>query len=602
MVKIAWRKYRNFCVVILLLGIALLLAACDALTEQPEKATLEPTSPSPTKAGGRGAGDTLRILLWDAPSTLNPHLSSARKDDQVGRIVYEPLASFDKEGELIPFLAAVIPSLAKDGKSVTWKLKQGVRWSDGEPFTADDVRFTYEFVTNPGVGSPSAVVYDTVKSVLVIDDYTVKINFKEVNPAWWIPFVGARGVILPEHKFEAFNGPNVTQAPANKVPVGTGPYQVVPPGIEAQESVFLGSRLIQTIKIVFAPNPFFREAHKPYFSRIELRGGSEPGEAARLVLQTDQVDYAWNLVVSPAELSGLSAQAEGQIITYFGTTVEQIEFNWTDPYKETEAGERSSLQFPHPIFTDTVRQALAHAIDRKTILALYGATGQATSHILVSPPQYQSDKSFYEFDLQKAAALLDEAGWKDSDRDGIRDKHGVKLSLLYQAYTHEIVQQTQKIIQKDFESIGVDVELKSSDASVFYGGNIAENPDHNGRFLADMQEADWSSTGPDPGLYLQYWTCEQIPQMSNNWNGLNFRRWCNLEYDALYEQSRAELDPEKRRRIFIEMNDMLTEQVVTIPLVHRAQVSGTSRDLDGFDPTPWDAETWNIKDWRRVSP
>ncbi len=563
---------------------------------------------SATKPAGRGAGDTLRILFWNAPTILNPHLSSARKDSQVGRIVYEPLASFDKEGKLVPFLAAVIPSpdnggLAKDGKSVTWKLKQGVRWSDGEPFTADDVRFTYEFVTNQEVGSPSAIVYDTVKSVLVINDYTARVNFKEVNPAWWIPFVGVYGIILPEHKFAAFNGPNVKQAPANKVPVGTGPYQVVPPGIEPQETVFLGTRLIQTNKIVFEPNPLFREADKPYFSRIELRGGSEPGEAARLVLQTDQVDYAWNLIIPPAELSRLSVQAEGQIIAHFGSTVEQIEFNWTDPRKETEDRERSSLQFPHPFLTDLkVRQALAHAIDRKTIIALYGVTGQATSHILVSPPQYRSDKSFYEFDLQKAAALLDEAGWKDRDGDGIRDKDGVKLSLLYQTYTNEIVQETQKIIQKDFQSIGVDVELKFSDASVFYGGNIAEDPDHNGRFQADMQETDWTGISPDPGLFLQYWTCDQIPQMTNNWKGFNFRRWCNLAYDALYEQSRAELDPEKRHRIVIKMNDMLSEQVVTIPLVHRSQISGISRDLAGLDSTPWEAETWNIKDWRRISP
>ncbi len=117
-----------------------------------------------------------------------------------------------------------------------------------------------------------------------------------------------------------------------------------------------------------------------------------------------------------------------------------------------------------------------------------------------------------------------------------------------------------------------------------------------------MQETDWTGISPDPGLFLQYWTCDQIPQMTNNWKGFNFRRWCNLAYDALYEQSRAELDPEKRHRIVIKMNDMLSEQVVTIPLVHRSQISGISRDLAGLDSTPWEAETWNIKDWRRISP
>jgi peptide/nickel transport system substrate-binding protein len=220
---------------------------------------------------------------------------------------------------------------------------------------------------------------------------------------------------------------------------------------------------------------------------------------------------------------------------------------------------------------------------------------------LVTPPQYKSDRIFYEFDLQKAATLLDEAGWIDSDGDGIREKDGVKLRVLYQTYRSAIPQETQNIIKKDMASIGIDIELKITDASIFFGDDMT-NPNHNGRFLADMQEADWISPSPDPGPFFHYWTCEQIPQKGNNMSGNNFRRWCDPNYDALYKQSKTELDPDKRRQIFIQMNDMLTEEVVTIPLVRLAQISGINQTLEGFEPTPWDAETWNIKDWRRQSP
>jgi len=566
--------------------------------------TIDEPVPTPTvNSTGRGAGGALRILYWDAPTILNPHLSSAQKDHQIVRIFYEPLASFDQEGNLVPILAQEIPSLengdvAADGKSVTWRLKQGVQWSDGNPFTAEDVRFTYEFITNPDVGSNTILSYRLIDNIEVIDDYTIKIHFIDVNPAWSLPFVGVFGIILPEHIFKDYNGSNAREAPANIKPIGTGPYQVMDPGIKPQEVLFLGSKLVQTNKIMLEPNPYFREEDKPYFSHIELRGGGTAQEAGRLLQQGD-IDYAWNLTLAPDELAQLEAEGVGQLVTNFGSTVDQIELNFTDPNRETEAGERSSIEFAHPAFNDLkVRQAFAHAIDIDTILALYGLTGQKTAHILVSPPQFKSDKIFYTFDLQKAAELLDEAGWIDNDKDGIRDKNGVKLKALFQTYENPIRQATQRIIQQDMRSIGIDVELKITPITIFYGGGM-NNPDHNGRFIADMQESDWTAISPEPTLFLQYWTCGQIPQLTNNWSGFNFRRWCNSEYDALYEEAKAELDPDKRQQIIIKMNDLISADVASIPIVRLARVSGINQDLQGFAPTPWDAETWNIKDWRR---
>lgn len=589
---------RRACILALWLLSALIFTACAYQSASSISTPTEPIA-SPTPNNGRGSGDTLRILYWQAPDILNPHLTVNNKDQHASRVTYEPLASFDKDGQLIPFLAAEIPTLengdvAADGKSVTWKLKPGVKWSDGQPFTANDVLFTYEFIINPATQATTAGSYEAVKSVEAIDDYTVKVNFKDVNPAWSIPFVGIPGLILPKHVFEAYNGPNVREAPANLVPVGTGPYRVLPPGIVPQEVLFLGTKLVPTNKIVYEPNPYFREEDKPYFRRVILRGGGTANEATRSVLKTNDVDYAWYL--DPEKVAELAPVSKGKAISNFGPNVEHILLNLTDPNPST--GERSSVQHPHPFFSDQkVRQAFAYAIDREAIAALYTGS-QATSNILVAPANYASPNTSYEFNLTKAAQLLDEAGWVDSDGDGIRDKNGVKMKVVFLTTTASIRQKTQRMVKDALNSIQVDVDLQILDSAILFNSD-SSNPNDYHQFPADMLEYADGNLSPDPGTYMRHWTCDQIPQQANNWTGENVERYCNPEYDALYQQSTTEVDFKKRQQLFIQMNDMLINDVVLIPLVHSADISGVGPTLEGVDLTPWDADLWNIKDWRR---
>lgn len=605
------KKSSHFRMMPLLLTIVLLLTACAGSTGQVEEVPTSldatPTVTSPAKQEGRGVGGTLRLLYWQAPTTLNPHLTTGTKDLAACRITYEPLASYDSEGKLIPFLAAEIPSLdnggvAPDGKSVTWKLKQGIRWSDGEPFTADDVLFTYEFVSDPETGAQTVAAYDAVKSVEVIDDFTVKVHFEDVNPAWSLPFVGAEGMILPRHAFEGYSGDDIQNAPVNRLPIGTGPYRMVPPGIKPQEVLLLGTDIVKTSKIVYEPNPYFREEDKPFFGRVELRGGGTVGESARSLFQVGDVDFAYNMLLDADFLTELEKEGKAKAVSYFTAKVERILLNHTDPNRATEDGERSSLRFPHPFFSDKkVRQAFSLAIDREAIAELYGRTGRPTANLLVSPSVYRSPNTTYEFNPERAAALLDEAGWGDTNRDGIRDKDGVKMSVVFQTSVNEIRQQTQDIVKQNLEAIGVEVELKIIDASTFFGPDPS-NPNTRWHFYADMEEYNLGNASPDPGAYMKDWTCDEIAQKSNTWSGNNIERWCNPAYDALYEQSRTEMDPEERRQLFIQMNDMVIDEVVLIPLVDRAGVHGVSNTLEGVDLTPWDSELWNIKDWRRVSP
>jgi peptide/nickel transport system substrate-binding protein len=553
-------------------------------------------------AGRRGEGKTLRLFYWQAPTIVNPHLSSGTKDMSASRVVYEPLASFDAKGDLKSFLAQRIPTLenggvAGDGRSVTWKLKQGVKWSDGQPFRAEDVLFTYEYITNPAVGATSASSYDQVKSVRVIDDHTVKVEFKDVNPAWAQPFVGVKGMIIPRHVFKSYNGPNAAESPANRMAVGTGPYCVKE--FKEEDILIIGDDIVSTIKITYEPNPFYREPDKPYFSTVELQGGGGDAIIAAQAVQNGLVDYAWNLQVDNKALAQLEAGGKGQVLDLIGAWVERIMINFTDPNKETASGERSSSRFPHPFLTDKkVRQAIAYSIDRQAITRLYGRGGLATTNLLVSPTIYQSSTTRAEFNLKKAAELLESAGWSDTDGDGVREKNGRKLSLVFQTSINPVRQQTQEIVAQALRSIGFEVELKNIDSSIFFGP-VGENTNTRRHFYADLEEFAYSNKSPDPGAYMKGWTCSEIATQANNWATANWARYCNPAYDRLYRQSMTEIDPEKRRRLFVQMNDILIEDVAVIPLIHLVDFSGVSKSLKGVDLNPWDVEVWNIKDWRR---
>ena len=282
-----------------------------------------------------------------------------------------------------------------------------------------------------------------------------------------------------------------------------------------------------------------------------------------------------------------------------GTLSERILLNFSDPNQATADGERANRNNPHPFLTDKkVREAFSLAIDRKTISEqLYGITGEPAANILLLPQEYNSPNTSYQFDLEKAQQLLDEAGWKDSNNDGTRDKNGVEMKVVFQTSVNPLRQKTQEIVKQGLETIGVDVELKSVDASIFFSSDPSNN-DTIEHFYADLQMFTTGNYSPDPSNYLKDYKCDEITQKANNWVGNNYSRYCNPEYDKLWLAATQELDPKKRAEIFVKMNDILINDFVVIPLVHRADVTAISNRLQGFELTPWDRNTWNIKDWK----
>jgi peptide/nickel transport system substrate-binding protein len=499
-------------------------------------------------------------------------------------------------------LATEIPSpenggVAADGRSVTWKLKPNLKWADGAPFTADDVLFTFEYASSANVGATSRATYRIVRNVEVIDDLTVKVHFKDVNPAWTLPFVGVNGMIIPRHLFEKYAGANAQDAPENLKGTGTGAYRVVK--FTEEDILIIGEDVVSTIKIVYEPNPFFRELDKPCFERVALQGGGDALTAAKAVFRDGVVDYGYNLQVAVDILQELEAQGKGTLIAPPTAKTERIMINFSDPNRETGDGERSSVKFPHPFLTDKrVRQAISLGIDRKAISKLYGKVGRVATNMLISPARYNSPNTTWEFNLEKAASILDQAGWIDTDGDGVREKNEVRLSMVFQTSVNSVRQKTQQIIKNALESIGFEVELKIIDASIFFGP-VRDNTNTRRHFYADLEEFTFNNKSPDPGAYLRAWTCGAIAQKANNWSAPNWPRYCNPEFDVLYEQSTTELDSQKRRRLIVQMNDFLINDFAVIPIVERSSAFGISNDLVGIEPTPWDVDVWNIKDWRR---
>jgi peptide/nickel transport system substrate-binding protein len=533
----------------------------------------------------RGGGGPLKILWWQGATLLNPHFAVGTKDQEGSRIFYEPLAGWDADGELVPMLAAEVPSvqnggLARDGMSVTWKLKRDARWHDGKPVTADDLVFNWEYAVDPATAAVSIGSYKDV-TVEKLDAHTVKVRFKKPTPYWADAFVGTRGMIIPKHLFENFRGAKSREAPNNLKPIGTGPYKFVDfkPGDMVRGTI----------------NTDYHEPNKPYFDSIEMKGGGDAVSAARAVLQTGEFDYAWNLQVEDEILKRMEAGGKGRVEITPGANIEHIQVNTTDPWKEVD-GERSSIKTAHPLFSDpAVRQALALLVDRKSVQDyIYGRTGIATGNFLNNPQRYVSNNTHWEFSIDKANRLLDAAGWKRG-ADGVRAKDGKTLKLVYQTSINAPRQKNQAIVKQACQKAGIEVELKSVTASVFFSSDVA-NPDTYTKFYCDLQMYTTTMPQPDPETFMNQFCSWEVAAKENKWQGRNITRWRNDEYDKVYRAAQGELDPVKRAAMFIRMNDLVVGDQAVIPVVYRPRVSAVLARLHA-PLSGWDNDLWNLRDW-----
>ena len=530
----------------------------------------------PTKRGG---GGPLKLLWWQGPTLLNPHFATGTKDTDGSRIFYEPLACWDQEGNLVPILAADVPTVenggvSKDGRTIIWKLKRGVQWHDGKPFTSADVVFNWEFASDAATAATTLGQYKDMK-VSAVDSHTVRIDYTEPQPFWGIPFVGSSGgQIIPKHLFEAYKGARSREAPANLKPVGTGPYKFVDfiPG--------------DVVRATITPN--YHMTNRPHFDTLEMKGGGDAVSAARAVLQTGEYDYAWNLLVEDEILVRLETGGKGRVEYTPGGTIEYILINFTDPWTEVD-GERSSLKTKHPILAErAVREALSLLVDRNAIQQyIYGRGGVATSNFVNNPTRFRSTNTKFEFNVDRANQILDTAGWKKGS-DGIREKSGKKLKFVFQTSVNQPRQKTQAIVKQACQKAGIDVELKVVTASVFFSTDVA-NPDTNTKFYCDIEMYAQQMGRPDPQITMRQFLSIEAATKANKWQGVNVTRWRNDEYDRVFKAAESELDPVRRAALFVKMNDLAVSDFAVLPLIARTRVGAVKHKLIARQ-SGWDSD------------
>ncbi|MEO0485915.1 MAG: peptide ABC transporter substrate-binding protein [Pseudomonadota bacterium] len=541
----------------------------------------------------RGSDGELRVIYWQAPSTMNPFLSGGTKEVEAASMVIEPLIRFDETGAIVPWLVDEIPTVANGGitpdlTTVTWKLKEGVLWSDGTPFTSADVKFTYEYCTNPESGCSQITKFEGIESIDTPDPMTVVINFANPTPYPFAAFGGAESPVLQAAQFaECMGAAAPTCTDENFYPVGTGPFVV--DDFKPNDVISLSA------------NPNYRDPAKPAFAKINFKGGGDATAAARAVMETGEFDYGWNLQVPPDVLGAMEAAGLGTVMSSFGPSVERIMLNNTNPDPALGPDDRSVIR-PHPFLQDpAVYQAMSLAVDRVLLAEIgYGAGGQVTCNWIPAPADYNSDTFTCDVqDIAGANALLDEAGIVDTDGDGIREKDGVPLKVLYQTSTNSIRQDYQALIKSWWAEIGIETDLRNINASVFFGGD-AGSPDTFQKFYADVEMYTNTFSGTDPQAYLANMLCDKAPSPASQWQGENISRFCMPEYDALWNELAQTSDLEERARIGRELNDMAVANGAMIPLTHRGDISAKANTLGGVRMNSWDSELWNLADWYRI--
>jgi len=551
-----------------------------------------------TESQTRGQDGELRIILWQAPTHASPHTSTGTKDYLAGSLVVEPLMHYLPDGTLSPNLITAVPSvenglLSEDLSTVTFTLLEGVLWSDGEPFTANDIVFTWKWVTNTERTanlSGNLGVWAVIANIEAVDDTTAVVTFANPSAAWFDPFTGGfNGPIYPAHIFN--DDPLEVGDSFLLNPIGTGPFVI--------------TSFSPNDQVTYAANENYREPNKPAFATVLIKGGGDAASAARSVLESGEYDYAWNLQVEPAVIDAMvQSSTIASLVADPGTSIERININFSDPNTEVD-GQRSEMNTPNPRLSDpAVRAALNLSVPRDVIATeFYGELIPPTANILTGLPSFESPNTSWEFNIDKANQLLDEAGWVlDGD---VRSKDGVELKLSYATSINQVRQKTQAVVKQAFEAIGVQVELLQVDSGIFFD-SAAGNEQNLSHFYWDIDMYTSNAASPIPASFmLPYYAGpdrSNIAQKSNGWAGNNTARWVNDDYDVKFEALQSAKTFDEANALLIELNDLVIANVVVIPQVNRPadqyaianKLEKANCTVGAFEPNFWNIANWNL--------
>lgn len=541
----------------------------------------------------RGEGGELRLIQWQAPTLMSPHVSSGTKDFLAAQIVLEPLILYTPEATMIPNLVTEVPSieagtLAEDLTWVELSLVPDITWSDGEPLTSADVAFTIDWVLNPENNSVNFSSYEPISGHEIVDDLTIRVTFTNPNPFWFDPFAGtSTGFVYPKHilEVEGAHDSFITN------PIGTGPYKV--------ESFTPNEEAIYVI------NENYREPNKPFFDRVYLKGGGDAAAAARAVLQTGDFHYGWNIVLEPDVLGQMETEeGPGEILAVPGVSVsvERVNLQYSDPWTEVD-GQRSEMNTPHPFLTDiAVRKAIYHGVNRQQIVdAFYGAGNEVATNIVYGDEPVISTSTAYEYDPELAVQILEEAGWMLND-SGVREKDGVQLDVIYATSVNAVRQKIQSVVKANLEEIGFRIQLEQIDSGLYFDASEG-NEENIYHFYWDFNQFQSVPNNPRPLSFLNGWYAgpdgSNIAQASNGWNGGNIQRWRNEEFDAAYEAAMTETDADTLTGLFVTMNDLVMHDYAVLPIVltNNPRVKSKQLNTNNIARAAFGYDYWNIANW-----
>lgn len=492
--------------------------------------------------GGPAYGDTLVEASIGDISGLIPNITSDSTSHDIGNLIYSNLVRTDKELRLEGELAERW-EVSTDEMTITFHLRKGVKWHDGEELTADDVDFTYRYMIDPKTPTAYAESFRQIKHAEVVDRYTYRVTYEKP----YAPALLSWGMwILPRHILEApwkaGVDPRTTQQ--NRHPVGSGAY--------------LFKEWKTGEKVVLEANPNYFEG-RPYFNRVVYR------------IIPDQSTIFLELKARNVDMSGLSPiQYRRQTdypafrknfykYQYLANGYAYLGFNLLDPRFQDKR----------------VRQAMAYAINKQEIIegVLLGLGRPAVGPYKPGTWWYRDDIQPFPFDPERAKALLAEAGWKDSDGDGILDRDGRPFSFTVRTNQGNLVrQQTAEIIQRRLRAVGIDVKIHIVEWAAFINTFIKKK-DFEGIILG------WG-LGLDPDQYDIWHSSKTGP------DELNHISYKNPKVDALLEAGRRTFDEAKRKVIYGEFQEIMAEEQPVIFLYVPEALPVVSSRVRGIEPAP----------------
>ena len=525
------------------------------------------------------AEKVVTLGIYQEPENLNTYIGVQTVITYVHRPFAEYLIDVNDKGEYVPVLAAEVPSVenggvSKDGLTITYKLKKGVKWSDGQPFTSADVKFTWEALINPKNLVKSRSGYELIESVETPDDHTAVVKYKE----YYAPYLTRFAPVLPKHILGKLE--NMNDAPYNRMPVGTGPFKV--------------TEWVSGDHITMVKNPLYREADKVRIDKLFFKviPSREVGIAQ---IQAGDIDGVWDLI--EAQIPMMEKNPEVTLSLSSALVSERLIMNHSTPV----APNNGNPDYPHPILADLkVRQAIQNAINKQQIIdkLLYGKAQSGTTEIPAGWAHNPNVKPT-EYNPKKAMQLLDEAGWKPGS-DGIRQKEGTRLRLKITTTTgNKLREMVEQVLVAQMKAVGIEFYIENVPSSVLFGSWANDADRKKGRYDILMY-----TTGPgiDPHQqYEGYFHSKNIPTDANGGSGYNYTRHRDAKLDKWLELAGKAPSMEKRAEAYRKAQERVAEIVPHIYLYRRVNVHAFHNNVKGWKPNGYgiiDAvETWNVADW-----